>query len=190
MMKICFSIILLLMCVNGIAQKISADELEIYRLVIDSNKDVNYIDSTSTIKQIVVESEMKGHIIPPIESIATKDFKVDEDMYEDLKSKSLKTIIFDNLHSRLPVRYITEEAISSVFSTNKSLNGWTDFYKTYPDSQGILTLSAIGFNKDHTKAILYYGSQYDVDGGSGYYVIYSFDGRHWKQFSKRCVWVS
>lgn len=32
--------------------------------------------------------------------------------------------------------------------------GWDEFYEKYPDAQGIMTLSRVGFSADHSKAIL------------------------------------
>jgi hypothetical protein len=51
---------------------------------------------------------------------------------------------------------LTEEQMSELFDTKEN-DGWQEFYKIYPESPGIITLSLPGFSKDGTLAVIYMG---------------------------------
>ena len=48
---------------------------------------------------------------------------------------------------------LTEMKRKELFET-KGNDGWTEFYKLYPNSRGIITLSRPGFSKDGTLAVI------------------------------------
>jgi hypothetical protein len=55
-----------------------------------------------------------------------------------------------------PYELVRVETILTFFRKNGG--GWDGFYKRYPKSGGFVILSAVGFNKDKSKAIVYTGS--------------------------------
>jgi len=72
---------------------------------------------------------------------------------------------------------IEEEKMDELFGTNGK-NGWTEFYKLYPNSRGIITLSRPGFSKDSTLAVIYMGEQSNFKAGYGrIYVLKKHDGK-------------
>jgi hypothetical protein len=64
------------------------------------------------------------------------------------------------------------------------------FYERFPNSQGLMELSRVGFNADHTQALVYVGNQYDLLGGEGYYVLLHKEGGDWLVDSDLLLWVS
>ncbi len=70
---------------------------------------------------------------------------------------------------------------------------WAEFYKQYPNSNGITELSAVGFNVDKTIAIVYMGNSCGSLCGFGtYHVLQKKDGKWTKIHGKiqACTWVS
>jgi len=55
---------------------------------------------------------------------------------------------------RVPVVYelVDKAEIDAIFEKG---GWWTDYYKRYPNSQGFLTLSRVGFSPDGKQALLY-----------------------------------
>ena len=70
---------------------------------------------------------------------------------------------------------------------------WEAYYAEYPESQGFIQFSAVGFNKDQTVAVVYIG--YGCGGlcGAGqFYVLEKVNGK-WKPFKwegESCSWIS
>ncbi len=64
------------------------------------------------------------------------------------------------------------------------------FYERFPNSQGLMELSRVGFNADHTQALVYVGNQYDLLGGEGVYVLLRKESGDWLVESDLLLWVS
>jgi hypothetical protein len=64
------------------------------------------------------------------------------------------------------------------------------FYERFPNSQGLMELSRVGFNSDHTQALVYVGNQYDLLGGAGYYLLLSKQDGAWQVDFELPLWVS
>lgn len=83
---------------------------------------------------------------------------------------------------------INDSETSEIFSDRTK--GWKFFYARYPDSQGITTLSRVGFNSSKTEAVVYFGTQSDWLAGAGYQVILQKIDGTWKVTSRRMLWIS
>jgi hypothetical protein len=83
---------------------------------------------------------------PAIESETLNDFKV-----KNKRTHKLSQEFF------LDVQYVllSEVEFNKIFEAG---GGWTQFYKTYPNSQGIMTLSRVGFNAKMDQASFFYQS--------------------------------
>lgn len=68
--------------------------------------------------------------------------------------------------------------------------GWKKLGEKYPNSQGLTTLSRVGFNKEKTRAVVYLGHSFACLGGAGHLVILEkqFDG--WKIVQSNMLWIS
>jgi hypothetical protein len=105
-------------------------------------------------------------------------------METDWKS-NLERLRAENAHARtilpgfaLSVPYIvlSKADVKAAFTGDPI--DWKPFYNRYPDSAGYLQLSAVGFDADQTKAILYLGHSYNNMGGEySYHLLQKVAGR-------------
>lgn len=82
---------------------------------------------------------------------------------------------------------VSDSEIEDIFTTE---NGWNEFYKRYPNSQGEITLSRVGFNRQMNQALLYTGNQSYWLAGAGYYVLLQKINGHWYIQEKLLTWIS
>jgi hypothetical protein len=90
-----------------------------------------------------------------------------------------------------PYNLIPKQEFADLFK--KDGPGWNGFYSRYPDSGGIIQLSAVGFNTVRTKAMLYVGHSCGwLCGGGGYSFVQKKDGKWVRAIVKgvSCAWVS
>jgi len=91
-----------------------------------------------------------------------------------------------------PYVLLSPEQIESTFRRKSGRLG--GFWAMYPDSGGIIELSAVGFNSNKTVAVVYSGHRCGspLCGGGGFSVLQSKDGKWqplpWK--GSQCMWVS
>lgn len=80
----------------------------------------------------------------------------------------------------LSVKYIvlSKADIQAAF-TGEPID-WKPFYNRYPDSAGYLRLSAVGFDTDRTKAMVYMAHMYGNVGGEYSYYPLTKLGGHWQ----------
>jgi hypothetical protein len=67
---------------------------------------------------------------------------------------------------------------NAIFGQNLE-NGWQAFYQKYPDAQGLLSFSRVGFNRARTQALVYYGNGKGPVDGAGYFVLLAYEGNSW-----------
>jgi hypothetical protein len=74
---------------------------------------------------------------------------------------------------------LTKNQLKKIFKPGLNRNEmWEEFYKIYPDTEGIVTLSRPGFSKDMSIAVIYMWKAYASLGGIGqYYIFEKKDGR-------------
>ena len=69
-------------------------------------------------------------------------------------------------------------------------DGWARFRKEFPDSDGTLRLSRVGFDRDVTQAMLYAGQQFDWNVGSGGFWLFSCLDGEWTEVGRAGSWLS
>lgn len=117
--------------------------------------------SCATLGLIEDEIEYLKKEIPGLDLEATSDFKA-----KNIDSYPLRSYI----NQRAEYDFIDEPEIAKLFSFS---DGWKEFYKRYPNSEGILTFSRIGFNLDKTEALASICGQWGHSAGAGLYVTFS-----------------
>lgn len=86
-----------------------------------------------------------------------------------------------------PYELVAENVIGVVFQRG----GWDGFYKSYPGSGGYITLSAVGFNANHTRAVVYTGSHCGYLCGTwGFHLLEKISGKWTPVPGVSCVTVS
>jgi len=91
----------------------------------------------------------------------------------------------------VPYKLVSTSWIQGLFAKNGG--GWKEFYANYPNSGGLISMSAVGFNADKTIALVYMGhSCGGLCGSGGYHVLKKINGS-WAEIKwagTSCVWVS
>ena len=94
-----------------------------------------------------------------------------------------------NFKQTPPPKLVSSEELKSLFERSK----WAAFYRKYEDSDGLIELSAVGFNADKTVAVVYMGHSCGVlCGGGRFHVMQKKDGK-WVQLEwlgESCEWAS
>jgi hypothetical protein len=89
----------------------------------------------------------------------------------------------------LGVKYvlISQAEVKEIFQDS---TGWDVFYARYPGSQGVMTLSRVGFNKAMDQALVYAGNQSHWLAGAGYFYLLSKKDGVWVIQADTMVWIS
>jgi len=92
----------------------------------------------------------------------------------------------DYFNLTVEVVLVSIEEIREIFQED---NGWKEFYATYPFSQGIMTLSRVGFNAEMDQALLYVEDEWDDCIGSGHYILFTKENGVWTIQSWVISWI-
>jgi hypothetical protein len=88
-----------------------------------------------------------------------------------------------------PYELVSSDAIKLSFNEHGA--DWDGFYKSHPGSGGFLALSAVGFNKDKTLAIVYVGSACgSLCGRWGFHLLEKVGGKWQRAPGITCLTVS
>jgi hypothetical protein len=101
---------------------------------------------------------------------------------------TVESLRAENAHARtilsgftLSVPYVVlPKADIMAFFTGPGFDGWNHFYERYPDSAGFLALSAVGFDADRTKAVVYIAHSTNYLGGEYSYHLLRKVGGNWQ----------
>ncbi len=110
---------------------------------------------------------------------ALKSFKLN-----DTKPRSLQNV----LGNSPGIIFLSNTESANIF--RKGVDGWDAYYKKYPKSGGILSLSDVGFDRDQTQAVI--DVSYNCGwlcGEGGLLVLKKKEGR-WYIFKQIGGWVS
>lgn len=146
-------------------------------------------------KGVVIRSETDGYkmcLKPEQESVAMMSSAIAEYVRLNEKPHRLLRAFDNNIQHDL----ITADDLKSIFEQGDKgdvMGGWNNFYKTYPNSGGYTTLSAVGFNEDKSVAVVYQGHHCGGLCGEGrFHVLQKKDGK-WRPLEWKgnwCSWIS
>jgi hypothetical protein len=163
-----------------------AEEYEVYSALIQSvyNNALIVIEDTT--------AQPDSGLFSPTDAVRfmrNQWRELGDDILSDFQTKNEKPSVLERRFT-LSVRYafISKQEIESIFSDNNS--GWDDFYAKYPGSQGILTLSRVGFNEAKDTAVLYAGNQSHWVAGEGNMVLVKKTAGRWTVQGEAMMWIS
>ena len=93
----------------------------------------------------------------------------------------------DSFDCNAIIKLLSEEKVREIF---RGTFGWSEFYVRYPFSQGIMTLSRVGFNSEMNQALVYYGNSKGSLSGAGYYLLLTRINGVWVVQDEILVWIS
>jgi hypothetical protein len=94
---------------------------------------------------------------------------------------------------------LAQEELNATFRNgmngNSSMGGWKTFYERHPDSEGLIELSAVGFNADKSIAVVFIGYHCGEECRGGEFRALENKGGKWQILTGRglwnhCVWYS
>jgi hypothetical protein len=88
------------------------------------------------------------------------------------------------------VSLVSDAEINHIFNTTDINKGWEEFYRRYPDSNGTISFSRIGYSKDKTQAMVEMGNMYASLGGEGRMIFLKSENNEWKITKAIPTWIS
>lgn len=122
-----------------------------------------------------------------------------EDALADMETKTVESFVARNraggrVEGRFAapwtLRLLTPERKAELWKDVSCEDGWKRFREAFPRARGMLEISRVGVNHDHTQALVFVGRTDDCAVGSGQlYEVEKFQGT-WKVVAHVPVWES
>ncbi len=121
--------------------------------------------------------------------VASQLLGVRPDTINDFKGKNIQTYALESfITQRAAYTIVPEAEINALFSYP---DGWGRFYQHYPDSDGLLVFSRVGFSMHGGQALVYVANQWNNFSGAGLYVLLNkADDGAWEISQTVRVWHS
>jgi len=165
-----------------------AEEYAVYSAIIQTR----YIDTQKPALIVISDQtdldyfsdELGEHLkfvrqdLPDLTDEIAADFEI-----QNKQPQSLKSLF------AISVKYvfISQQEIQTTF---KKQDGWDIFYAKYPDSQGYMHLSGVGFNSQMDMALVYVDNMRYALAGEGHYVLLKKVNGQWTVQDQTMVWIS
>lgn len=168
------------------------DSNEIYNVILKLFKDPD-------VELLVVQSESEGYIISADESLP-KDLS-QEEAFSKTVQRFMSEADTETLDNYLAVNKVSGPLTISAPDLNVVLIPqpefpdnlgmfWDTFYKTYPNSSGLIYFSHVGFNSSNDQAFVYVGRSCGGLCGSGSYILLKKRNGRWLILSDSVLWIS
>ena len=160
-----------------------ADDKAVYAAIYkDEGFDTNPKLIGDTTFRAPIDDQENPRSVPGVQLDTLTDFLEKND--ESISTRPLAADI-------AVVGFISRAESSEIFKSGPNpLDGWKLLYKRYPDAKGILSFSRIGFNHDHTQAIVYFAQTCGRLCGKGGYLLYKKSWGTWRKAGEGTMWVS
>ena len=165
---------------NGVAQNSIAgerysdhDAYQIYDLLLPQEEVYSFGKGTIVIREETEANQAvpEGCLFPD----AVAQFKDAIADYNRLNHK--RWLLQRSFEIERPYELVNSDTINSLLSGT----AWEGFYQRYPDSGGFIVFSAVGFNQERTRALVYSGSSCGNLCGSWSFHLFQKANGHWKQ---------
>jgi len=173
------------------ADKLDDNEYQIYSLILKEK-------FTFTNYLVVKQKTSKSNSI----SVA-----IANNYYQPLKTEfpNLDTTIFTalvennvlayNLDNKFNISTKTATLISNeeslyLFNSKDVNQSWSNFYRKYPNSKGMIEMSRVGFSSDKSQAIVAVGYYYGSLGADGLLIYLTKEQNSWRIIKTINSWVS
>jgi hypothetical protein len=162
---------------------LTADEYAVYGSVIQSNwpgqAQIVVADKTDFSNLTNVETLIDGNL-PGLEKDTLSQFiQVNKQNYS----------LEDHFQIDASIILLSQTDLKAIFDQNLE-DSWKRFFKKYPSSQGLLTLSRVGFNAQKDQALVYFGNSKGSVDGVGYVALLSDENNTWVLIKQISIWIS
>jgi hypothetical protein len=172
------------------AQQLTDDEVGVYRALFEE------IYDASKDRPIVLSDQTARGIPPgmtvdvPTEGVQTARFlnQIAPETREDYEEKNKHSVRLPSPCHLAPACETMD--IGELATMVKNARAWTKFMKKFSHTPGIVIVSRIGFNRDHTEAIVYTGYSCGTMCGQGYYAWMAKPESEWVVKDHTVVWIS
>jgi hypothetical protein len=157
------------------------DTRAVYSTILTQRFDgkIFLVDEYTNAGRLLSDSVINNDGGEGLEDETVRDFNV-----KGLEPRPLAPVLSD-----IPrIILFTEKEAKIIFK--KDQDGWKRFDQKYPQAKGLISLSAVGFNRNHTQAIVSVGMDCGrLCGEGGIFVLHKKAGR-WTITKQLGAWVS
>jgi len=164
---------------EGPGAKASEEEYEIYSSMIREM----YVKPDS--KLLMVEERTSRYDFSGGDDQPWRDkpkgLVIDQSAVEDYESKNRGQSVLNKGLFKLATKceLITDADLRAIFHGHWGELEWTEYYRRFPTSSGFIMLSRVGFNTEHTQALLYIGSRSGPGYGEIHFLFLEKAGGTW-----------
>ena len=185
-----FGVILLLLVVSSLPNQETsnayddAEAYEVYAAILHAE----WSQRVPNAKQLVIRRENRSFQMC-LKPRSEEQAKFGPAIADYVKLNEKTWLLQPKLSFTIPYQFLETSKIDS-FASNA---GWTEFYRQYPESGGIVEFSAVGFNADKTIAVVYMGRLCGPLCGSGIFHVMEKRNGKWKEIEWKgdsCAWVA
>lgn len=168
------------------------EEYSVYAAFIDTGFYlIKYRYNRDEVQLIVIDDYTLGcktgsDLKRTLEWVAEELPAVEQETLDNFRIKNTQSHPLENrFNLTVNVVLISVEEASKIFQKG----GWEGFYEEYPFSQGVMTLSRVGFNPEMDQALLYVANEADDSIGGGYYILFTEEDGVWTIQEWVIAWV-
>jgi hypothetical protein len=169
------------------ADYLSQEEYEIYSLVINEIYTDTIVIQQNTNTDIEVSKDSYFYSF-----LSDSNPNIDSSLFDNYILQNDTSYCFSNNFNcpDLQIRLISTSELQYIFEGQDINNDWDKFYIDYPNSNGIINFTRIGFSKNHTQALFEIGRQYGSLGGEGQIVYLEKINNLWVIRNFVPTWIS
>ena len=153
----------------------------VYAAVID---DEIYRRSRLIVSEITVPGDWFAGIDPDRQLSGVEKATFDGYVSSNLTSRYVRREIGEDPR----ITFLSEHESIGIF--NRQRNGWAEFRKRFPDANGFITFSEVGFNPTFTQALVSVEKQCGGLCGEGKFVVLKKINGRWMIMRKVYIWNS
>jgi hypothetical protein len=152
-----------------------AEAYQIYSLLLPHEESYGFGKGTLVIQEDTASHTLETACFDPKSASRFKDALAD---YSCVQKRTW--LLQRRFQIEKAYELVSSDTVNLLFK-ERGVDGWQDFYKRYPDSGGFIILSAVGFNKAKTLAVVYTGSSCGGLCGSWRFHLLEKTNGKWKE---------
>ena len=171
----------------------SALESEVYTALIGQMA-LGSPEQTNSSAVLTRKTAIKtSHSMPSINSPLPRQVHRDiptltEALWTDFTQRNAEQAELRNVFTEQGVTEVVhEDSIDAIFSS-PPVGGWHVFHDRYPEAEGIITVSRVGFNADNSQALVFFAFNCGGLCGSGKYAFLRRMDGEWRLIATSIAW--